>query len=116
MFIRGESISEFDFEGIKIRDYTVGQDLNASVALITVAAGIGHKRALSALSEKYYFVVEGRISFRIGGEKQDLGAGDFCFVPKSTEFSYECLDQKAKMIVVHAPAYDSSAEVFIGDK
>ena len=116
MFIQGESIPEFDFKGIKIRDYTVGLDLNASLAVVEVAPGMGHKRALSTRSEKYYFVLEGRISFWIGGEQKILGPSDFCFVPRATDFSYACHDQKVKMILIHAPAFDSNTEVFLEEK
>jgi len=82
MKIERDSLGPIDFEGLEIRDYTAGADVSSSVAEITVPAGARHRLAWSKRSDKYYYVLEGRLSFTLGAETLDLAVGDCCIVRK----------------------------------
>jgi len=113
MIVRRESVVPFDFEGLRIRDYTAGAKSRSSLAVIQVPPGARHPEAWSSRSEKYYYVVDGRVSFRVEGEERDLEAGDFCLVPQGHRFAYENRTENvATLILIHTPGYDGSAEHF----
>ena len=57
----------FDFEGLEIRDYTADRDCSSSVAEICVPGGARHGRAWSKRSDKYYFGLQGKLSFTLTG-------------------------------------------------
>jgi len=59
VIIRMGEVVPFDFGGLGIRDYTAGQQLSSSFALISVPPGAAHPEAVSLRSDKYYFVVSG---------------------------------------------------------
>ena len=62
MIVRGGRIPAFDFQGLRISDYTADRDeLSSSLARIEVAAGAGHAPSRSTRSDKYYYVLSGRL-------------------------------------------------------
>lgn len=113
MRIERDSLRPFDFEGLEIRDYTAGADVSSSVAEITVPAGTRHRLAWSKRSDKYYYLLEGRLSFTLGAETLDLAVGDCCIVRRGERFSYRNpASEPAKVLLVHTPRFDLAAEVF----
>jgi mannose-6-phosphate isomerase-like protein (cupin superfamily) len=113
MKIERESLRPIDFEGLAIRDYTAGVEVSSSVAEITVPAGGRHRRAWSKRSDKYYYVLEGSLSFTLGVQTLELVVGDCCIVPKGNRFSYgNPTGERAKVLLVHTPSFDLAEEVF----
>ncbi len=113
MKIERDSLRPFDFEGLEIRDYTAGMEVSSSVAEITVPAGASHRRAWSKRSDKYYYMLEGSLSFTLGAETLDLTVGDCCIVRKGERFSYRNpTGERAKVLLVHTPSFDLAEEVF----
>lgn len=113
MMISRESITPINFEGLEIRDYTDHLHPSSSVAEITVPAGARHRRAWSKRSDKYYFGLQGRLSFTIGDLVVELAAGDLCIIRKGDRFSYENRsDEIARVLLVHTPSFDLSQECF----
>ncbi|MEW6186172.1 MAG: cupin domain-containing protein [Thermodesulfobacteriota bacterium] len=113
MKIQKDSIDPFDFEGLAIIDYTAGKDLTSSVAEITIAPGIKHRKSYSTRSDKYYYLVSGQVRFNVDGELYDLLPGDVCLVSKGQKFSYENSSKEpAKLILVHTPSFNLDFEVF----
>lgn len=113
MKIERDSLRPFDFEGLEIRDYTAGMEVSSSVAEITVPAGARHRRAWSKRSDKYYYMLEGRLSFTLGAETLDLTVGDCCIVRKGSRFSYRNpTSEPARVLLVHTPSFDLAEEVF----
>ena len=113
MKIERESLKVIEFGGLEIRDYTAEQDVSSSIAEITVPAGARHKRAWSKRSDKYYYVIDGRLSFLVNDQAVDLSAGDVCIIRQGARFSYENKTGAiAKVLLVHTPSFYLAAEVF----
>jgi len=113
MTIRRDDVQPFDFDGIAIRDYTADGRLSSSFAEILVPPGATHARAWSQRSDKYYYVVRGRLWFEVDGESHDLEAGDVCIVPQGARFAYaNRSDRDGLIILVHTPSFDLEQEVF----
>ena len=115
MFIRTAAIDGFDFEGLWIRDYTVGLDVQSSFAGIVAPPGSRHRPAHSRRSDKLYYVLEGTVSFKIGGGTATLSAGDLAIVPRGTVFSYKAHEERARLLLVHTPPFAAEDEVFQGE-
>ena len=112
MKIERESLNAVEFDGLVIRDYTAGRDGSSSMAEILVPAGARHKRAWSKRSHKYYYVVDGRLSFIVENQVLDLCAGDVCIVLQGERFGYENkTGQATKVLLVHTPSFELAEEV-----
>ena len=113
MKIELESLDAFEFYGLEIRDYTAGREGSSSIAEITVPAGTRHKRAWSKRSDKYYYVIEGRLSFIVDKQVLNISSGDVCIIHQGTRFSYENqTGETAKLLVVHTPSFELAEEIF----
>ena len=113
MKIELESLDAFEFYGLEIRDYTAGREGSSSIAEITVPAGTRHKRAWSKRSDKYYYVIEGRLSFIVDNQVLNISSGDVCIIHQGTRFSYENqTGETAKLLVVHTPSFELAEEIF----
>jgi mannose-6-phosphate isomerase-like protein (cupin superfamily) len=114
MIVRRSALKRIDFNGLSIFDYTAGSDLGSSLATIDVPPGGSHGKAWSRKSDKYYFVTHGQLRFTVDDETTELATGDCCFVRQGTAFSYENVSVEcAGLILVHTPAFELSAEVFV---
>ena len=113
MKIERDSLDPIDFEGLEIRDYTAGAEVSSSVAEITVPAGARHRLAWSNRSDKYYYMLEGSLSFVLGDTSLELDVGDCCIIRKGSRFSYSNpTGERAKVLLVHTPSFDLAEEVF----
>jgi mannose-6-phosphate isomerase-like protein (cupin superfamily) len=114
MLVRGVAVEPFDFQGLAIRDYTAGRPASSSLATIHAAPGTRHRRARSRRSDKYYYLLSGQLHFGLEKEEYDLAAGDFVLVPQGQSFWYENrTSAPAVLLLVHTPAFDPDAEVFV---
>ncbi|NOX65803.1 MAG: cupin domain-containing protein [Chlorobi bacterium] len=113
MKIERKSLKAIKFDGLEIRDYTAELDGSSSMAEITVPAGAQHKLAWSKRSDKYYYVIEGRISFTVDDLVADFSAGDACIIRQGVRFSYENkTGVVARVLLVHTPSFVLAEEVF----
>lgn len=114
MFLSRSEILPVDFYGLRIFDYTAGQPLGSSIALIEVEPGVRHAQAWSRRSDKYYLVSSGEIRFVLDGQPHSMKAGDFCFVERGRRFSYSNESaETAVLVLVHTPSFDLREEVFV---
>jgi mannose-6-phosphate isomerase-like protein (cupin superfamily) len=117
MIIKRSSIEPISFDGLRIYDYTAGNDTSSSLAVIQVLPGVRHAEAWSKRSDKYYYVVAGRIRFVLKGAEYDLAAGDFCLVRQGERFWYENQTEGlTTLLLVHTPNFELESEVFIGEQ
>ena len=115
MLLTRTAMSPIDFRGLRIFDYTAGQSLGSSVAMIEVAPRARHAEAWSRRSDKYYLVTGGELRFVLEGEPHTMKAGDFCFVRQGRRFSYSNDGpEPATVVLVHTPSFDLEQEVFVG--
>jgi mannose-6-phosphate isomerase-like protein (cupin superfamily) len=115
MKIERDSLATIDFEGLEIRDYTAGTEVSSSVAEITVPAGARHGRAWSKRSDKYYYMLEGSLSFTLGVTTLDLTVGDCCIIRKGNRFSYRNPTGERARVSLHTK-FDLAEEVFEDDQ
>lgn len=117
MIIKGNEVEQFDFEGLKIADYTAKQDVNSSFAIISVHLKISHRLSWSKRSDKYYYIIAGEINFTINDKEYVLSNGDLCVIKKGEKFKYKNnSDEIVKMILVHTPNFKLDQEVFVRRK
>ena len=113
MFIKHGAIKPIEFDKLKIIDYTAGQENSSSIAEITVPIGVSHKISWSNRSDKYYYVVQGKVNFTVNEESNNLSSGDVCIIPKGKRFSYTNTGStEAILILVHTPYFKLECEGF----
>jgi mannose-6-phosphate isomerase-like protein (cupin superfamily) len=113
MIIKENKVEQFDFDGLKITDYTAKLDENSSFATISVLPQISHKLSWSKRSDKYYYIMAGKITFIMNGKEYVLGNGDLCVIKKGEKFRYKNdSNEIVKMILVHTPNFKLDQEVF----
>ena len=113
MIINENSTEQFDFDGLKIRDYTANLNESSSFAVIDVSPGVRHKLSWSKRSDKYYYLISGEINFTVNGNGFIFKTGDFCIIKKGEKFKYwNDSNDNAKMILVHTPCFLLDQEVF----
>lgn len=113
MKIERDTLEPIEFGGLEIRDYTVELDGTSSIAEVTVPAGAQHKQAMSKRSDKYYYVIDGTLSFIVADKVVELSTGDVCIIRRGERFSYENTSRvAAKILLVHTPSFNLAEEVF----
>ena len=113
MIIRNEEITAMDFSGLRIRDYSANCKENSSFAVISVPPHVSHQVSWSKRSDKFYYVINGKIGFTINDDNYILNKGDFCIIKKGEEFRYKNNgDEVVSLILVHTPNFDLNEEVF----
>lgn len=113
MIIKANQVETFDFEGLKITDYTAGLDAGSSFAVISVAPQVSHKWSWSNRSDKYYYIILGKIHFIINDKEFVLSSGDFCIIKKGEKFKYaNHTHEPVRMVLVHTPNFKLDQEVF----
>jgi mannose-6-phosphate isomerase-like protein (cupin superfamily) len=113
MIIRKTEIKDFDFNGLAIADYTAKCGGKSSFAVIAVQPGVSHQLSWSTRSDKYYYVMNGKVDFTVNDEQTSLKKGDFCIITKGVRFLYKNSSTRpATLILVHTPGFKLDAEVF----
>jgi mannose-6-phosphate isomerase-like protein (cupin superfamily) len=113
MFKNHEDVEPIEFDGLQILDYTAEQEISSSIAEIVVPIGIRHKLSWSNRSDKYYYVVEGKVSFTVNDETITLSSGDVCIIPKGSRFHYKNVgSNEAKLVLIHTPSFNLECEEF----
>lgn len=114
MIVRGEEIKAIDFDGLSILDYTSDYNGKSSFAIIKVLPGVSHRLSWSKRSDKYYYVIEGKIEFMINDTIYSLNKGDFCLIKKGDKFKYKNdTGEPVSLVLVHTPSFDLGEEVFV---
>lgn len=113
MFITHDAVTPIEFDQLGIVDYTAGQDTSSSLAEITVPPGVSHRTSWSKRSDKYYYVVQGNLSFTVDGASSTLSAGDVCIIPRGGRFRYANVGPgDARLVLLHTPSFKLEFEVF----
>ncbi len=108
-----ESVEPFEFDGLCIRELTPAALQSASVAVIDVPPGTGHRRARSRKSDKLYVCVQGLISFAVQDREITLRPMDVLLVPQSEWFRYRNQgNEPSRLLLIHVPPFDLASEEF----
>ena len=114
MIVRHSEVIPFDFYGLEIRDYTARREGSSSIAEIIVPGGASHPEAWSKRSDKYYYLISGKVLFRVDSGPVTLNVGDLCVIKRGQHFSYtNNSPNPAKMILGHTPSFDLESEVIV---
>lgn len=117
MIIKRDSVESFDFGGLEILDYTANKGTGSSLAVVRIPPGGKHQTAWSRRSDKYYYVLCGKVRFVVDETPYDLEKGDFCLVARGQRFSYRNeTGETSSLLLVHSPSLDLEAEVFVQDQ
>jgi len=98
---------------LRILDYTAKCNERSSFAIIKVPPNIGHQLSWSKRSDKFFYIVEGKIDFFINNNNYTLDKGDFCIIKKGDKFKYKNNTNKVvSLVLIHTPNFDLNEEVF----
>ncbi|MBN2224991.1 MAG: cupin domain-containing protein, partial [Deltaproteobacteria bacterium] len=105
--------SAIDFDGLSIFDYTSNCTEKSSFAVINVPPDVSHRLSWSKRSDKFYYVMDGKIDFMVNGETYILNKGDLGIVKKGDKFRYKNdSNEPVLLILVHTPGFELDEEVF----
>lgn len=103
---------QFGREGLKGRAYCSKENFaNASAAYFEVSWR--HGKVKTTHSDRIYLILDWVWEFEIGWTKVQVSKTDVVIVPKNTVYDYRAKEWTLKLFLVHAPAFDSDAEVKI---
>jgi mannose-6-phosphate isomerase-like protein (cupin superfamily) len=114
--IRRSDVEPFAFGDLHIWGYQPDRELSASLALIQAKPGAAHSRARSTRSDKFFYVLNGLVEFRVGEIEYWLTQGDLLVVPKGEWFEYRNGGgETATLIVFHTPPFTQDAEEYAAE-
>ena len=64
--------------------------------------------------DETFYVLEGEVSLFVDGERIDVSAGDFAYVPRGASHGYVVRSEQARMLVTFSPAGFEEAFVELG--
>jgi len=113
MIIKKDSLKSIDFFGLKIYDFTAGFESKSSFAVVQIPPNSNHKEAWSTRSDKFYYIINGKLQFILENKKFTLSKDDFLVVLKGQHFSYKNLQKcESPLILIHTPSFDINSERF----
>jgi quercetin dioxygenase-like cupin family protein len=107
----------FDVLGV---DFTVKageerQGRRLAVFELTTRAGEEPPEHTHATEDEIFYVLEGDVAFRCGGERFDVADGGFMFLPRGIRHGYRINGGRdARLLVITAPAPDAGARGWDG--
>ncbi|MBY8982584.1 MAG: cupin domain-containing protein [Candidatus Lokiarchaeota archaeon] len=114
MIIKNSEIKQINWNGLKIYDYTSEKNLSSSLAYIIVPPGKSHRKTLSNRSDKFYFIISGKIHFIVNEKEFILSERDCCIIQKGETFFYRNKTNKnVKLLLIHTPCFKLDSEVFL---
>ena len=99
------------WDGLDFWVYSTKDDFkNASSAYFEVTKA--HGKVKTTVSDRIYYVIDGKGVFEIDGVKDAVEPSDVVVVPKNTPYDYWATDGTVlKLFLVHTPAFDPEGEV-----
>jgi quercetin dioxygenase-like cupin family protein len=84
-----------------------GEQTNGALTALenVIPPGQGPPAHVHAAQDEFWWVIEGELRFRLGGELSRAPAGSFVFVPRGTPHSFQNVGaEPARMLVMFTPA------------
>jgi mannose-6-phosphate isomerase-like protein (cupin superfamily) len=102
-----KNAQRFEWKGLKGYSYNSKKEFgNASAAYFEVETQ--HGKVKNKISDRVYYILEGKGKFVINGKSVPVGKTDVVIVPKNTPYNYL---GKMKLFLVHVPAFDARYEM-----
>ncbi len=100
----------FEYPGVKGWNYNTKEDFeNISVCYAEIKEPFG--KVKSTISDRLYFIIEGKAEFNVDGKKFNVSKEDVVIVPKDTPYSYSPKTDVVKLLEVNSPAFDPDYDV-----
>jgi quercetin dioxygenase-like cupin family protein len=64
--------------------------------------------------DEAFYVLDGEVTVFVGGERIDLGAGDYCFAPRGIRHTWIVRSKRARMLVTISPSGTEQLFVSLG--
>ena len=64
--------------------------------------------------DEAFYLLDGEVTVFVGGERIDLGTGDYCFAPRGIRHTWIVRSERARMLVTVSPAGLEQAFVSLG--
>ena len=98
---------KFGWEGLSAYSYSSVNDFSGASAAVFEVTG-SHGKVLSKISNRIYYILEGKGIFIIDGAEITVKKTDVIIVPHNTPYDY---NGKMKLFLVHTPPWNEEAEV-----
>lgn len=106
---------KFEWEGLKGWAYSSKENFpNVSGVYFEVTGS--HGKIKTTLSDRVYFVIEGKGEFIINDKVIPVEKNDMIIIPKNTPYDYRTKGGILKLFLVHVPAFDEKHEVKLEEK
>lgn len=108
-----ENAFQFEWENVKAFSYTSNSHLKSASAISFELNNTNHGKIKSTVSDRIYYVIEGKGEFVINNEVIPVSRSDVIIVPKNTPYDYR---GTLKVFLVHIPAWDLKGEILLEKK
>lgn len=106
MFIKLGEAKIRKAENMEVANYiTRDSSRNFSLAIITMQGR--HPKVRNSVSDRGYFILEGRANIVVGDETAEVSSGDAVFIPAGT---WHFIEGNVKYIAVNSPPFDPAFE------
>jgi quercetin dioxygenase-like cupin family protein len=70
---------------------------------LTAAPGVEPPMHVHRHEDEYYYLLDGEVTFHVGGENHSGRAGSFMFLPRSVPHTFTIESPSARMLLLNAP-------------
>ncbi len=104
--VSGEGLAAVWWKAGRVTVKVAGAETRDALAQIEVddPRGGGTPLHVHHNEDESFYVLEGEVTFVIGGERIDAGAGDFLFGPRDIPHAYVVRSERARILTTVSPA------------
>ena len=106
MVIRYKDATVRRGDNIEIRNY-ITKDMSSSFSLAVSKLNGLHPRTMNVVSDRAYYIIEGKGTVIVADEENTVQAGDAVYIPKNTPHSIE---GQLTYVLLNAPSFDPANE------
>lgn len=92
------------------------EELNATAYRVWIGPGQKTATSFHKVAEEFYFVLSGRGTAFLNGQRYELMAGDFLRLPPGTTHRFETQDETLEMLNIHCPGSRPDKDVYFVDE
>lgn len=101
------------WDRVKAYSYSSEADLDTASVIVFELENTNHGKIKSTISDRIYYVIEGKGKFIIDGKAIPVKKTDVVIIPKNTPYDYQ---GKLKVFLVHVPAWNPKGEKLLEKK